>query len=401
MARRNRKLNWFDKLFLGFILFGIIMVPIGAIIGAIADGNAAQYHTTFQHSVDSYIADGTQVRGNKAVSIVTKRDRQQEPTYSDQYIPEQYTAEHPEEVRFLVHCVEGESVVGYYSGGGVGTRLLLEVTVEDLKTDEILGERTFFGGYPPETISVKPGKTESHSGSAPSESDIKAWVRSILEGALPMEYTEAEDMQLPETEATVQPPVDGEEALKKVEQVMLLGNRSYSAVVQALEEAGFTQQGARYAVDHCGVDWKEEALSAAEPSLRVGISLQRLTTRLELEKFTQEEIDYVLISGVDWMEQAVLAAKYQVNNDGISYVEMIERLQAHGFTDEEAVYGADHCEADWKEEALQTAESCMEGLATYGNQTSFTRAEIESHLIDVCKFTKEEAAYAVTSCGLK
>ena len=179
MARRSSKpLNFFDKLFLGIVLFAVVVNVVIRISMAGEQVSDMQYHEDFYSVIESYIADGTQVDGEKAVSLIVDGDS----LYSDDYVPEEYRTDDPEEVRYLIRCVRGSTVVGYYSGGGVGTRPWVEVTIEDLKTGKSLGQKTFNGGEPPKSISVEPGETKSRSGTQPSYKEISTWILDMLEG---------------------------------------------------------------------------------------------------------------------------------------------------------------------------------------------------------------------------
>lgn len=403
MARRNTRLNWFDKLFLGFLLAALIMAPVIPIISAIADANAGQYHENFQSVVDSYIADGTQVTGSKAVSLVTD----EEALYSHSYVPEEYRTEDPEEVRYLIHCVNGSTVVGYYSGGGVGTSPWVKVTVEDLKTDEILGEKTFYGGNPPKTISVKPGQSASRSGTAPSSTTITAWILDVLEGRLPPQTVQNTPIDSGEVPEATEPPAVTEAEIPE----------EYRAAVQSAQDLlsylslgpvslqewlmkyeGYTEEEAAYAVQHCGADWKEQALIAAELDLdseNYGFGPKSLREGLRRDGFTTGQIAYAMENcNPDWKEQALKLAIFHAKSSGWSYSNMWRSLMhMYGFSEEEAKYGADNCNADWNKAAADHVRIFQDG--------SYTREEMIREMVEHYEFTEEQAIYGVDQNGLK
>ena len=73
------------------------------------------------------------------------------------------------------------------------------------------------------------------------------------------------------------------------------------------------------------------------------------------------------------------------------YEGLIDQLEYAGFTKEEAIYVAENCGADWKEQAAKKAES-------YLKTTSFSK----NKLIDQLKysgFTDEEAQYGAEQNG--
>ena len=181
MARRNTKLNWFDKLWLGCVLLLMVVAAVGGIVVLIGQAIEDDFHSRYQSVVDSYFADGSKVTGNKAVSQISEASSENIKHYSRSYVPEELLAEKPEEVRYVIRCIKGSSVVGYYSGGGVGKQPWVELEILDLKTGKVLGETKIYGGDPPKTVSVKPGQTVNKSGSAPSASEVKAWVKSVLD----------------------------------------------------------------------------------------------------------------------------------------------------------------------------------------------------------------------------
>ena len=74
-----------------------------------------------------------------------------------------------------------------------------------------------------------------------------------------------------------------------------------------------------------------------------------------------------------------------------SYTGLIEQLKFEGYSDEEATYGADHCGANWNEQAAKKAQSYLDVM-------SFSK----SGLIEQLKFdgfTQEQAEYGVTAVG--
>lgn len=90
-------------------------------------------------------------------------------------------------------------------------------------------------------------------------------------------------------------------------------------------------------------------------------------------------------------QNALSKALSYLSHSAFSYQKLIEQLEYEGFTEDEAIYGADHCGADWNIEAAQKAESYMK-------HNSFSR----DRLIEQLKyegFTDEQAEYGATSVG--
>ncbi len=91
------------------------------------------------------------------------------------------------------------------------------------------------------------------------------------------------------------------------------------------------------------------------------------------------------------MENALKQAERYLDLTGFSYQGIIEQLEYEKYTHEEAVYAADNCGADWKEEAVKKAKE-------YLNLTSFSRQGLIDQL-KYDKFTDQEAEYAVEKIG--
>ena len=74
-----------------------------------------------------------------------------------------------------------------------------------------------------------------------------------------------------------------------------------------------------------------------------------------------------------------------------SYTGLIEQLEFEGYTPEQATYAADHCDADWDEQAVMSAEQ-------YLKSQPYSRQGLIAQLIED-GFTREQAGYAIEKCG--
>lgn len=91
-------------------------------------------------------------------------------------------------------------------------------------------------------------------------------------------------------------------------------------------------------------------------------------------------------------KNAVRKAKSYLNYTAFSYDGLIKQLEFEKFSNDDAVYGADHSGANWNEQAAKKAKSYM-------GYSSFSRGSlIEQLLFD--KFTQEQAEYGVNAVGL-
>jgi hypothetical protein len=100
--------------------------------------------------------------------------------FSTSYVPEGYTTEDPQQVRYILYCTKGATVEGYYSnGGGVGLKQWVKIEILDRQTGETIGSEQFFGGPPPSSISSN-SNTKRHYGSSPSQEKIEEWILSVV-----------------------------------------------------------------------------------------------------------------------------------------------------------------------------------------------------------------------------
>lgn len=104
---------------------------------------------------------------------------------------------------------------------------------------------------------------------------------------------------------------------------------------------------------------------------------------LETEEFTIE----VTMS----QKNALQAAASYLSWAGFSYSRLVEQLEFEGFSHEDAIFAADHCGADWNEQAAVSAESYM-------SWASFSRERLIEQLMFE-GFTREQAEYGAKAVG--
>jgi hypothetical protein len=74
-----------------------------------------------------------------------------------------------------------------------------------------------------------------------------------------------------------------------------------------------------------------------------------------------------------------------------SYSGLVKQLEFEGFSHEEAVYGADHCGADWYEQAALKAETYLDFMA-FSRDGLISQLEFEG-------FTRQQAEYGAKAVG--
>lgn len=139
---------------------------------------------------------------------------------------------------------------------------------------------------------------------------------------------------------------------------------------------------------------KVNALKKANSYLNYSaFSYLGLIEQLEYEQFPHEDAVYGADNcGANWKEQALKKAKSYLDYSSFSYSGLVEQLEFEKFTSEEAKYAVDNCGADWNEQAAKKAQSYLE-------YSAFSRGG----LIDQLKFegfTDAQAEYGVNSVGL-
>ena len=90
-------------------------------------------------------------------------------------------------------------------------------------------------------------------------------------------------------------------------------------------------------------------------------------------------------------KNALEKAKSYISHSAFSYTGLIEQLEYHGYSKSEATYGADHCGADWYEQAKKKA-------ASYLSHMSFSKSELIDQL-EYSGFTHDQAVYGAKENG--
>ena len=117
-------------------------------------------------------------------------------------------------------------------------------------------------------------------------------------------------------------------------------------------------------------------------------------TVVEISEVASEEIqeevtsEYVPTTGE---RNALGSAEAYFSFATFSYESLIEQLEVDGYTHEEAVYAADHCGADWNEQAAASAKVYL-SIMPFSKEALIEQLEIEG-------FTHEQAVYGAEANG--
>lgn len=90
-------------------------------------------------------------------------------------------------------------------------------------------------------------------------------------------------------------------------------------------------------------------------------------------------------------KNALSSAKSYLNYSAFSYTGLIKQLEFEKFSNEDAVYAADNCGADWNEQAAKCAKSYLE-YSSFSRDGLIDQLEFEG-------FTYEQAVYGVEANG--
>lgn len=167
----------------------------------------------------------------------------------------------------------------------------------------------------------------------------------------------------------------------------LLGARDGELVTDVVEGKGLPS-------DDDVSDRKKEAAELAADYLNFStFSYKEMIRQLEYEGYMEDEAIYGADHcNADWKDNAVRKARSFLENvGGYSYDGLVNILEFVGYTHEEAIYGADNCEADWNEQALQYA---LDSLEYYAYSETVLKERLDSE-----GFTPEQMEYAVRNCG--
>ena len=135
------------------------------------------------------------------------------------------------------------------------------------------------------------------------------------------------------------------------------------------------------------------ALASAKAYLAFSaFSYEGLINQLEFEKYEHDEAVYAADHcGADWNEQALKSAENYLDFTAFSYAGLIKQLEFEKFTNEQATYAADNCGADWNEQAAKCAKNYLD-LMSFSKDGLIGQLEFEG-------FTREQAQYGAEANG--
>lgn len=135
---------------------------------------------------------------------------------------------------------------------------------------------------------------------------------------------------------------------------------------------------------------QNQALKSAKNYLEYSpFSYLGLIDQLEFEGFSETDAQYAADNcQADWNEEALKKAERYLDTQAFSHSGLIKQLEFDKFTEEESIYGADNCGADWNEEAVKKAKQ-------YTEMNGFSLENLTDQL-EFEGFTPEEAQYGAS-----
>lgn len=195
-------------------------------------------------------------------------------------LSQEWTADEPEEVRYIVHFKYCAKENKFYYGSAQVYNCSIEVEIQDVLSADVLAAKTFQGGELPESAVVS--DTGKYYADYPDEAEIIKWIYQNLQAA--------GEVEMAANEAKMA------EALSLAQSIIDSGCFSYTGLIESLmdeELSGYTYEEAVYAADNCGADWNEEAMESAARYVGWGINeKEMLTEMLEEDGFTHEQAVY-------------------------------------------------------------------------------------------------------------
>lgn len=138
---------------------------------------------------------------------------------------------------------------------------------------------------------------------------------------------------------------------------------------------------------------QRNALNQAKSYLSFnGFSHDGLVEQLTFEGYSEEDAIFAADNcGADWNEQALRSAQSYLSYQAFSASGLKEQLEFGSYTSEQADYAVENCGADWNEQARKAAES-------YLSMMSFSRDQLIQQL-EFEGYTSEQAEYGVSANG--
>lgn len=90
-------------------------------------------------------------------------------------------------------------------------------------------------------------------------------------------------------------------------------------------------------------------------------------------------------------QNALDAASNYLGISAFSYSGLIQQLKFEQYSDEDATYAADHCGANWNEQAAKAAQNCLD-ISSFSKDGLIQQLKFEG-------FTDEQAEYGVQAVG--
>ncbi len=137
---------------------------------------------------------------------------------------------------------------------------------------------------------------------------------------------------------------------------------------------------------------KSALLKSIDYLTYIGYSQDGLISILEYEKFEHDDAVFAAENcKADWKEQALIAAKHFLATGGFSKTHLQEMLEFEGFSDEAVKYAMNNVNADYYEQAVYDA--CY---YKYSSSAQYDKEEAKDYL-EYKGYTQEESDFAINT----
>ena len=147
-------------------------------------------------------------------------------------------------------------------------------------------------------VEVGKGKFKKYTGSNKSNVAIVFTAIHIPKPETPQPTPKSTPKPAPKpTSKPTEPPqtasLEESNALRSAQSYLSIAPFSYNGLIDQLQYEGYSSSACKYAADHCGADWNEQAAKSAQDYLELmPFSKKELIEQLEYDGFTHQQAEY-------------------------------------------------------------------------------------------------------------
>ena len=201
-------------------------------------------------------------------------------------------------------------------------------------------------------------------------------------------------------------PEPTEDPVSCIEGYLQIKPWSYKELLEQLIYEGYSSYEAIEAIDSCDISWDEQAAITAKQYMDANNGTKEECKDYLLSRdFSELQADYG-VKSLDnsqvastknastitlSQENALCSALNYLDYMPFSYSGLIEQLKYEKYSDSDARYAADHCGANWNEQAAKKAQQYLDYMS-FSKEGLIEQLEYEG-------FTHSQALYGVSQVG--